>query len=256
VILSAIKKMESEYYLHVLGSGDAFGSGGRNQTAFYIKSPEANILVDCGASILSSLKRNDLSTNDIDVVVLTHFHGDHFAGVPFLLLDAAVIAKRKKKLKIISPGDGEWKIKQLFNLLYPGSEAIFNDLDLEFLYYDKYETIREDKYSITAFPAIHSEHVFPHSLKISIGEKTIGFSGDTAWTEDLIEVAKNTDLFICECNFYSTENEGHLLYKVLEEKKALFKSNRLLLTHLGDEMLNKLSEVDLEICEDNQIYPF
>jgi ribonuclease BN (tRNA processing enzyme) len=248
--------MESEYYLHVLGSGDAFGSGGRNQTAFYVKSPEANILIDCGAGILSALKKNDLSTNDIDVVVLSHFHGDHFAGVPFLLLDAAIVAHRKKKLKIISPGDGEWKIKQLFNLLYPGSEAIFDDLDLEFIYYDKYETIKNGDYSITAFPAIHSEHVFPHSLKISIGEKIIGFSGDTAWTEDLIEVAKNTDLFICECNFYSTENEGHLNYKKLEEKKGLLKSNRILLNHMGDEMLNKLQDVDIETCEDNSIYEF
>jgi ribonuclease BN (tRNA processing enzyme) len=248
--------MESEYYLHVLGSGDAFGSGGRNQTAFYIKSPEVNILIDCGASILSALKRNNLSTNDIDVVVLTHFHGDHFAGVPFLLLDAAIIAKRKKKLKIISPGDGEWKIKQLFNLLYPGSEAIFDDLDLEFVYYDKYETLKNDNYNITAFPAMHTEHVFPHSLKISIGERILGFSGDTAWTEDLIEVAKNTDLFMCECNFFTTENEGHLNYKLLEEKKPLLKCNKIMLTHLGSEMLNKLQEVDLEVCEDNQIILF
>jgi ribonuclease BN (tRNA processing enzyme) len=248
--------MESEYYLHVLGSGDAFGSGGRNQTAFYIKSPAANILVDCGACILSSLKKNNLSTNDIDVVVLTHFHGDHYAGVPFLLLDAAIVAHRKKKLRIISPGDGEWKIKQLFNLLYPGSEAIFYDLDLEFIYFDKYETIKEEKYSITAFPANHSEHVLPHSIKISVGEKSIGFSGDTAWTEDLIEVAKNTDLFICECNFYSNEHEGHLNYRILEKKKGLLKSSRMLLSHLGDEMLNKVQDVELEVCEDNRIYEF
>lgn len=248
--------MESEYYLHVLGSGDAFGSGGKNQTSFYVKTPEVNILIDCGATILSSLKSNNLSTNDIDVIILTHFHGDHYAGVPFLLLDAAKIGKRKSKLKIISPADGEWKIKQLFNLLYPGSEEIFNELDIEFVYFDKYETVKDDKYSVTAFPAIHSEHVFPHSLKINIGEKSLGFSGDTAWTEDLIEVAKNTDLFICECNFYSTENEGHLHYKLLEEKKSLFKTNRLMLTHLGSEMLSKLDEIDLEICDDHKIYYF
>lgn len=246
--------MESDYYLHVLGSGDAFGSGGRQQTSFYLKSPEANILIDCGASVLSSLKKNNLTSNDIDVVVLTHFHGDHFAGLPFLLLDAAVIAKRKKKLRIVSPGDGEWKIRHLFNLLYPGSEEAINDLDLEFVYYDKYETVRSEKYSITAFPAMHSEHVFPHSLKICVGDKVVSFSGDTAWTEDLIEVAKNADIFICECNFYSTEHEGHLNYMLLKEKTSLFKCNKILLTHLGDEMLNNLDQVDLEIIEENKVY--
>ncbi len=248
--------MESEYSLQVLGSGDAFGSGGKNQTSFYVKTPEINLLIDCGPCTLSSLKSNQLSTNDIDVIVLSHFHGDHFSGVPFILLDAALIEKRKKKLKIISPMDGEWKIKQLFNLLFPGSEKIFDDLDIDFVYYDKYETIKDEKFSITAFPAIHSEQVFPHSLKVCIGEKIVGYSGDTSWTEDLIEVAKNADLFICECNFYSGEFEGHMNYKLLENKQNLFKCNRLLLTHLGNEMLSRMQEINMEVCEDHKIYNF
>lgn len=246
--------MDSDHYLQVLGSGDAFGSGGRNQTAFFIKTPEMNFLIDCGAHTLSSLKKNNLGSNDVDTIILTHFHGDHYAGIPFLLIDAAVVAKRKKKLRIISPGDGEWKVRQLFNLLYPGSENIFEELDLEFLYYDKYETLKNEKFSVTAFPAVHSQSVYPHSLKLCIGDRIVSYSGDTGWTEDLIEVAKNANIFICECNFFSTEVEGHLNYKTIEEKQSLFKCDKILLTHMGDEALERAQEIRLEICEENQKY--
>lgn len=248
--------MESDHYLQVLGSGDAFGSGGRNQTAFFVKTPELNFLIDCGAHTLSSLKKNNLSSSDVDVIVLSHFHGDHYAGIPYLLIDSALVAKRKKKLTIISPADGEWKIRQLFHLLYPGSETVVEELNLEFLSFDKYETFRHEKFSLTAFPAAHSQAVFPHSLKLCIGDRIVSYSGDTGWTEDLIEVAKNANIFICECNFFSTEMEGHLNYKLLEEKQTLFKCDKILLTHLGDEALERRSDIALEICEDNQILYF
>src|SRR2546427_537766 len=81
-----------------LGSGDAFGSGGRLQTCICIKATTSTFLVDCGASSLIALRRFGVTPNDIDMILLTHLHGDHFGGIPFFILDAQLISKRSRPL--------------------------------------------------------------------------------------------------------------------------------------------------------------
>ena len=70
-----------------IGSGDAFGSGGRFQTCVLLRNADGPLLIDCGASSLIAMKRVGIAPSTIAAVVLTHLHGDHFAGIPFLILD-------------------------------------------------------------------------------------------------------------------------------------------------------------------------
>ncbi len=65
-----------------VGCGDAFGSGGRQNTCFHVTGASSNFLIDCGASSLPALKRCGIVRNDIELILITHFHGDHFAGLP------------------------------------------------------------------------------------------------------------------------------------------------------------------------------
>ena len=74
--------------LTIVGSGDAYGSGGRFNTCFLVESTKATLLIDCGASSLVALKARGIDPTRIDGVILSHLHGDHFGGLPFLLLDA------------------------------------------------------------------------------------------------------------------------------------------------------------------------
>ena len=74
--------------LTIVGCGDAFGSGGRYNTCFFLETAKANLLIDCGASALPALKARAIDLNRIDAIVLSHLHGDHYGGLPFLLLDA------------------------------------------------------------------------------------------------------------------------------------------------------------------------
>ena len=71
--------------LRFVGCGDAFGSGGRSNTCFHITGERVNFLIDCGASSLPALQRQAIARDAIDLVLITHFHGDHFGGLPFLL---------------------------------------------------------------------------------------------------------------------------------------------------------------------------
>ena len=73
--------------LRFLGSGDAFASGGRLQTCFHLEGGREPMLIDCGATALVALKRERIDPASIGCVVLSHLHGDHFAGLPWLILD-------------------------------------------------------------------------------------------------------------------------------------------------------------------------
>ena len=84
--------------LTIVGSGDAFGSGGRLNTCFFLETAKAALLIDCGASALPALKGQGIEPNRIDAIILSHLHGDHFGGLPFLLLDGQFLSRREKPL--------------------------------------------------------------------------------------------------------------------------------------------------------------
>ncbi|RZK39433.1 MAG: MBL fold metallo-hydrolase [Pedobacter sp.] len=230
--------IDSEIKLRIVGCGDAFGSGGRLNTCFYIEATDTRMLIDCGATSLPGLKKHDILSEEIDTILITHFHGDHYGGLPFFLLDAA-IHKRQNKLKIISPPGAEERVRGLLTLLYPGTEVL-EKLDVEFLEYFENKTFHEKHFSITPYSVVHSEETLPHGLRIELEGKIISYSGDTSWTDNLIPLSADADLFICECNFYNTLAKGHIAYSELESQLSHLTHKRLLLTHFDDEMLNAL----------------
>ena len=89
--------------LTFVGSGDSFGSGGRFNTCFLVDTPGFRFCIDFGATSLVALNRLDIAHNSIDAILLTHLHGDHCGGVPFLLMDAMLGAKRQSPLLIAGP---------------------------------------------------------------------------------------------------------------------------------------------------------
>ena len=81
---------EDWMHLQFVGSGDAFGSGGRFNTCFHVVGAETNFLIDCGASSLIAMNRFGIDRNAIDFILLTHFHADHCGGVPFFHAGCAI----------------------------------------------------------------------------------------------------------------------------------------------------------------------
>ncbi|WP_207427421.1 MBL fold metallo-hydrolase [Pedobacter sp. SYSU D00535] len=240
----------NETTLTVIGSGDAFGSGGRFNTCFHVASSSYKFLIDCGATSLPGLKRQDLSVDDVDLIIITHFHGDHYGGLPFFLLECAIY-QRTSPLTIVSPTGCRDRISALLELLYPGT-AVLEKLDLRFIEFRQEETIELEGLKITAFPVVHNEAAQSHGVKIELDDKIISYSGDTEWTDNLVALSRNADMFICECNFFNYQVKGHLNYQVLSEKLSLLNYKKILLTHFDTEMLNKLDQVQLDCASDGQ----
>lgn len=238
----------TEIKLTFIGTGDAFGSGGRLSTCFYVKAPDSGFLIDCGASSIPGLKMNGIDIKDIGTILITHFHGDHFGGLPFFLLEAAV-CRCEKPITVVSPPGCKEKVTQLLSLLYPGTEVL-EKLNISFLEYQPFETIVTGGLKVQAYPVIHSEAAFPHGLRIHIADKIISYSGDTEWTDNLIPLSADADLFICECNFFNLQVRGHMNYQSLKLWLPGLTCKKIILTHFDNEMLNNTDQIDAECAFD------
>ena len=114
-----------------VGSGDAFGSGGRFQACILVEAPAGRALVDCGATSLVAMRRLGVEPDTIDAILLSHLHGDHFGGVPFFILDAQLVSKRRRPLLVAGPpGTGE-RIQRAMEVLFPGSSTVRRAFTLE-----------------------------------------------------------------------------------------------------------------------------
>src|SRR6266516_7988093 len=102
------------------GSGDAFGSGGRWQTCIHLSHPDQVMLAGCGATSLAALKAQGLDPGAISAVAITHLHGDHFGGLPFLILDGQ-FSRRTAPLLIAGPPGIRGRLAQAMETLFPGS---------------------------------------------------------------------------------------------------------------------------------------
>jgi ribonuclease BN (tRNA processing enzyme) len=235
----------------VLGSGDAFASGGRFHTCFMVEAPGSRHLIDCGASAPVSMKRHGVDSSAIDAVVISHLHGDHFGGIPFLALDAQYLSGRKKPLVVAGPPGVAERVPSAMEGMYPGLFSREMSFVIEYVEIRAGEPTDVAGAVVTAYAARHSAGESPaHSLRVGIAGKTVAYSGDTGWSETLVEVAAGADLFICEASHYDEDTEGHLSYQTLVRRRADFDSKRMILTHMGDEVLDRLESLEIETASD------
>ena len=107
-----------------LGSGDAFASGGRFQTCILVDDAEHRFLLDCGASSLIAMQRYGVDPDSIDAILLTHLHGDHFGGVPFVILGARTRGRRRRPLVVAGPPGTRERLETLGEALFPGMARV------------------------------------------------------------------------------------------------------------------------------------
>src|SRR3977135_4147584 len=226
-----------------VGCGDALGSGGRFNTCFHIAGARVNFLIDCGASSLPALKRLGLARDDIDLILITHFHGDHFGGLPFLLLDAQ-FARRTRPLVIAGPEGIETRLTQVMEALFEHSSKTKQRFDLSIVALTPEESRTFGAVKVTPYPVVHGESGGPFlAYRIEAEARVISYSADTEWTETLIPAARDADLFIAEAYYYDKIVKNHLSLKTLEAHLPEINAKRLILTHMSDDMLERLEQL-------------
>lgn len=230
-----------------VGSGDAFGSGGRLQTCISLRTPSHHALLDCGASSLIGLKRLGLDPSSVDTVFATHVHGDHFGGLPFLVLDGQ-FAGRLRPLRVVGPPGTREHLQRAMEAAFPGSSSVKRRFELEVVELTARVPVRVEPFVVTGYPGIHSAP--NHALRLAHEDVVVAYSGDTEWTDALLEAADGADLFVCEAYFFEKPTKFHLDYATLKRNRARLRCARLLLTHLGADMLARIGEVEDETAHD------
>jgi ribonuclease BN (tRNA processing enzyme) len=224
--------------LTVLGCGDAFGNGGRFNTSFLLTDAGEHVLVDCGASTLIRLKQESIILENISTIIISHFHADHYAGLPYILISSLFEKKRLKPLAIVGPKGIKEKVFSLQEIMYEGTGEKLADLNIQFIEFKEEEPIDVSDKLIATLPVDHSPASLPHAIRLEWKNKVFAFSGDTSWTDNLIHISNGADLFICECNFLDNQAFGHLSQKELLSKRNELKCDNIWLSHMGNEVLN------------------
>jgi ribonuclease BN (tRNA processing enzyme) len=237
--------------IKIIGCGDAFGSGGRRNACFHVTAGGATFLVDCGASSLPALKADAIDRNAIDFIFLTHFHGDHSGGIPFMVLDAQLVAKRTKPLVIAGPpGLRDWYGRAM-EANFAGSSSVSRKFEVVLKELAPREAASFGAATVTPYPVVHGkpEGSF-FAYRIEAGGRVLAYSGDTQWVETLVEAGRDADLFIAEAYHFDKPVPFHLDYMTLAANLPRIGARRVLLTHMSDDMLARAAEAPEEKAED------
>ena len=236
--------------LQFLGSGDAVGSGGRFQTCLHLHGAgNGGVLIDIGASSLVAMKRAGGDPSSIGWVLLTHLHGDHFAGLPFLILEGQ-FSRRTQPLAIAGPPGVEARVKAAMEVLFPGLSGIAQRFPVEFVELLDRQAATIGPATITPFAVVHASGAPSYALRVEYGGKVVTYSGDTEWTDALVEASAGADVFVCEAYFFDKKVRHHLDWTTLAAHRARLSCRRLVLTHMSQDMLDRPAAVDAELAAD------
>jgi len=233
-----------------LGTGDAFGSLGRAHSGILVRAARTCLLIDPGPAILPQMHKAHVRPSTVDAVLITHLHGDHIAGWPFLLLDFQFASRRTRRLIVAGPRGLAKRLTKL-------STACYRELSpagLRFpIVYREVAAGAELTLSgtrISAFGMTHSRTELCLGYRIGIAGKAIAVTGDTGWCESIVALADGADLLVIECTAYSTDSPDHLNYRQIAAHRHELKVRRIILTHVGEELLRHARRVRLSIARD------
>jgi ribonuclease BN (tRNA processing enzyme) len=236
-----------------IGSGNAFADGGRSNACILVSAPGVSLLLDCGGSALPAIKR-EVDAEAIDAIAISHLHGDHFGGIPYLVIEQH-FAARTAPLTIAGPRGLAERLRAAESALYPDffrktkvgfpiREVVLGANDVEL-----------GGALVSALPVKHVAESDPHGLRVRVGDKLIAYSGDAMWSDELARLARGADLFICDGSFFDTDDPSHISYRTLMTHRSELECKRIVLTHLGAETLARIGELELDHAMDGTTLP-
>ncbi|MCX7361095.1 MAG: MBL fold metallo-hydrolase [Alphaproteobacteria bacterium] len=243
--------------LQFLGSGDAFGSGGRFNTCFHLeRGAHGNVLIDCGASSMVAIRKWGVDPNAISTILISHLHGDHFGGLPFFLLDAQLVSRRTTPLVIAGPPGLRDRLPILMEAMFAGSTKVVPKYQQEIRELELHERAEVGGLAVTPYLMKHYSGAPSYALRIETEDKVLTYSGDTEWVEELVPAGRDADLFICEAYFFDKVMKYHVDYTTLMSHLPRIGAKRIIVTHMSAELLGRQQEIAVDAAHDGLVVDF
>jgi ribonuclease BN (tRNA processing enzyme) len=236
-----------------VGTSDAFGAGGRRQSAMLLRARQGAALLDCGTTTCTGLSALGISRSEIDAIVVSHFHADHFGGIPTFVLAAIYEDRRRQLLRIAGPRGVESRVRAAAAALGHSFEDRQFPFPLSFHELPPGADHEVGPICLRTFETKHQLDSSPHGLSVQVGPKRMAFSGDTGWFDGLPVQVRGADLFVCECTLLTPQFEYHLSLEELTQQRGTFDCGRMILTHLGESMASRRGSCGFETADDGLV---
>jgi ribonuclease BN (tRNA processing enzyme) len=246
-------RQDGAMQIQFVGTGDAFGSGGRAQTCMHLAGAGQSMLVDCGATSLTAMKAQGVDPSSVDAVVVSHLHGDHFGGLPFLILDGQ-FSRRSTPLIVAGPPGTRKRLDEAMEVLFPGSGQVQRRFSVEVVELRMDGTpVQVGEAVVRGWEVDHACGAPPLAVRVDLGGASLAYTGDTQWTPALITAGRDADLLAAEAYTFERPIRYHLDYATLREHVAEIRARRVALTHMSADMLGRLTDADLPAAFDGMI---
>jgi ribonuclease BN (tRNA processing enzyme) len=217
--------------LTVLGSGTAIPVADRFPAGYLVASPRGTVMVDCGPGSLRRLVQAGRSLDDLDALLLTHYHTDHCADLAALLfaLRSPHYADRRPMRVFGAPGLE--RLVQKLTEAWPWLQPRGYRLDLQELTPGTFPLLDLE---VTAVPIRHTAQSLGYRFAGAGG--SVALSGDADQCDELVELARGTDLFVCDAATPDGHKlDGHLTPGLAAEHAERAGCKALVLTHFYPE---------------------
>lgn len=215
--------------LAFIGSGNAFAVGGMCWNGFVANE---RYLFDAPPQALMSLNRMGIDPNALEAVIISHHHGDHLLGLPFLLLHWKYLG-RTAPVTIVAPPETEAVIREVSRRTYP---TLF-DTDVEVTWVEARpgDLIRVGGLELEPVEVVHDEKLNLNlGFAARLGGRSFAYTGDSKLCDGVLDLARNTEVLVSECTTRAQRLDSHMnLVDDMPVVRAAMRGDAdLVLTHL------------------------
>ncbi|UFJ41434.1 MBL fold metallo-hydrolase [Brevibacillus humidisoli] len=210
--------------LTTLGYWGAYPSANEATSGYLLQTDKGNVLLDCGSGVLAQLQ-NHIALEELDALVISHYHADHIADVyclQYAVMILTQLGKRTKPLHIYAPAADQASFAKMGYSTYCQAVPIASGMRIDI--------------SGVSFSFVSTTHPVPClAMRIEHDSGVIAYTADTQWNQDVVQLSQHADLLLAECSLYNEQYgqiRGHLTAGEAGQLAAQAGVKKLVLTHL------------------------
>ena len=216
--------------LTFIGTGNAFAPT-RYWSSFLVNG---KYLFDAPPTLLPHLKKLGIDPNAIEAVFISHFHGDHYFGLPFLMLEYAEMNPRSTDLTIVGPPGIQKRVRSVTDLAFNNVFRKDRGYHLTFIEARDGHGGEVAGVNFLARKVDHVPNLDAFGYRVEIDGKVLAYSGDSRMCPPLVPLADGADVFVCECSCWGDNCGPHLNpAQVLQLRHQISAKTKFILTHIG-----------------------